>query len=223
VSVVWDGGPPLDDDARPRQLVQLFALHVDGLGADDLHANRDAVTRNVGGAPQPSRPWLEHDDLTWTPLELVGAPGGRSAVTDVEGRVCGCRKLMDVLSRSLVASPLTPPLPAVTRGGVLGQLTAKLERELGIAGRGSATGSGGDASTPAPSAQANALQQYHESRWFVTSGAATGTAAAPASNETGPKSTILTRHSELSGGLLAGASTAALSSISTTVTRSKLW
>jgi len=221
VSVVWDGGPPLDFDARPRQLVQVFAVRVDGLLAEDLHANRDAVARNIGAGPQPQKPWLEFDDLTWTPLELVGLPGGRSSVTDVEGRVCGCRKLVDLLGRPLVASPLTPPADGVraeTHGGVLGELTAKLGKELGLVR--SPVSCAGDAG-PAGGAQASAPPQHNESRWFAPSSA--GGSGAPADDDTGPAATILTRHSELSGGLLAGASTAALSTISSVVTRSKLW
>ena len=69
-SVVWDGGPALDSAARPRPLVQLFAVHVDGVRPDDFRANREALSHNLAGAV-PKGNWLDFDELAFTRLEDV--------------------------------------------------------------------------------------------------------------------------------------------------------
>ena len=241
VSVVFDGGPWLDADAHPRDLVQIFGVVVNGVDAHDLAANRAAVERNLSSA-RPSggggawsaaaHQWLEKDDLAWVPLEAFGQPRGRASVTDTLGRVCDCRKLMDLLGRPLAPSPLTPALDSAggggSGGGVLAELTAKVARELADISQAQPAGgasAGKEGARPRPNpAGSGAVQLFFESKWFGGSG------LAPASPESAPDGTsavaqesMLTRHSELQGGLLAGASTAALASIATSVTRSVLW
>jgi len=143
-SVVWDGGPALDNAAHPRPLVQLFAVHVDGVGPGDFQANREALSHNLAGAV-PKGSWLDFDELAFTRLEdvpgflfrqtptgtatagaLVKAGGGGTwrsaavgsfapyAVTDTTGRVCPCRQLLELLARPRVTSALTRPLPCAS-------------------------------------------------------------------------------------------------------------
>ena len=240
-SVSWDGGPHLDADHRPRTLHQLFALRVDGLAPTDLRANRAAVQRNLAAAPAAMAdaahgpPWLEYDDLTFVSVEsLVAATAAAasagvreaSTVTDVEGCVCPCRRLVAILARPVVPSPLTPPLPGADpgapRGGVVSELVAKLDAEIkGSSGTvcGLVAAPAGSGAASAPPSTENSMQKYVSAKWF----SAPSQENKPEVVEETTVQTLLHRHPDLDGSLLAGCHTVPLVSVSTVIKRSELW
>ena len=122
---------------------------------------------------------------------------------DVDGRLCPCRRLLDILGRPVVATHLTG-----TGGGqVLPVLLSKLKKII--------SGHVEDQSGQSSTEIGGKSRIYFEQRWF---GESINTQPSSVT-----KGTELTRHSAIGGGLLAGCLTAALSSVSTVVKRQESW
>jgi hypothetical protein len=244
-SVVWDGGPPLDGAAHPRPLVQLFAVRVDGVGPDDLRANREALSRNIGGSLCKGH-WLQFDELAFTRLEdvpsfhlkhppssatvvgLAAAAGaaagsnGRSgiarasvALTDTSGRVCPCRQLLELLARPRAPSALTLPLPDSGSSTASAAHQPSVLAEL-VTKLEAAVRDGDGGEVPNPKEGATIGQSYHAGRWF----AATPVNASALMPMDG---IIVMARTPESGGLLAGCETALLTSTSNVAVRSSVW
>jgi hypothetical protein len=222
VSVVWDGGPHVVESqgSRPRNLIQIFAIVLEGFESEYFVSNRAQMERNLAGSPGPSNSWFEFEDVTWVALDEIGAhPIAKNSITDTLGRIISCRRLMQILSYPVVPSQLT------TLPNAEGYVLPELVRKLGLMslGDGDVPGTSGLTSSDNGSAQmtGEVLQAYHENRWFGV-----GKSNADLNSVEGIEgrgSVELRRHSELGGGLLAGCVTANLANVSSKIIQSEFW